>query len=42
MVSRKCGSFWFLGSFDRPLPEDEKDVVRMIIEFLTFLHLRGM
>nr|XP_019611167.1 PREDICTED: galanin peptides isoform X2 [Rhinolophus sinicus] len=28
------------GSFDRPLPEDEKDIVRMIIEFLTFLHLR--
>nr|XP_019611166.1 PREDICTED: galanin peptides isoform X1 [Rhinolophus sinicus] len=40
MVSHKCGSFWFLGSFDRPLPEDEKDIVRMIIEFLTFLHLR--
>ncbi|KAF6333105.1 galanin and GMAP prepropeptide [Rhinolophus ferrumequinum] len=28
------------GSFDRPLPGDEKDVERMIIEFLTFLHLR--
>ena len=30
---------WFLGSFDRPLAEN--NVVRTIIEFLTFLHLKG-
>uniref|UniRef100_A0A4W2GIX6 Galanin peptides n=1 Tax=Bos indicus x Bos taurus TaxID=30522 RepID=A0A4W2GIX6_BOBOX len=29
---------WFLGSFDRPLAEN--NIVRTIIEFLTFLHLK--
>ena len=31
---------WFLGSVDRQLLEN--NVVRTIIEFLTFLQLRGM
>lgn len=31
---------WFLGDFDRPLPVND-DVVRKIMEFLTFLHLKG-
>lgn len=35
-----AGPVWSLGSFDRPLPEN--DVTRTIVEFLTFLQLKGM